>query len=107
MKNILENFRSQIELVRKEKHDFYLKHKCSGYKSKEKKWYGHAQHKITKEWHSSKHVNILILKAIFLFCKTCFKVYILLENLMSWEKEQKKLNLEGKWCDVLILLLFI
>ena len=33
--NILENFRSQLELVRKEKHDFYLKHKHSECKSKE------------------------------------------------------------------------
>ena len=31
-KNILENFRSQLELIRKEKHDFYLKHKYSEYK---------------------------------------------------------------------------
>ena len=34
--NTLENFRSQLELVRKEKYDFYLKHKCSELKSKEK-----------------------------------------------------------------------
>ena len=36
LKNTLGNFKSQLELVRKEKHDFYLKQKCLEYKSKEK-----------------------------------------------------------------------
>ena len=36
LKNTLENFKSQLELFRKEKHDFYLKQKCSKYKNKEK-----------------------------------------------------------------------
>ena len=34
--NIPENFTGQLELVRKEKHGFSLKHRCSKYKSKEK-----------------------------------------------------------------------
>ena len=43
VRNILENFKSQLELVKEEKHEFYQKQKCSEYKGKAKKLYGHQR----------------------------------------------------------------